>query len=105
MMNHWLNRALEIIEVEKIILKQGHQSQNWYNKMPKIIPAICPDVLQPKSPEEFQPQVGLVHHLRLTKFGIEGVLKAPRKYHRYLSYILYDSKNKPNNPFWLILHK
>lgn len=103
--NYWVAKSLEIIENERVVLKQTSDAGTWYNRMPKIIPAICPEVSQLKTLEDYGPKVGYIHYIRFTKFGIEAVLKAPRKYHRYNSYVLFNANIKPSEPFWLVLHK
>lgn len=105
MINYWLHRADAVIENELILVKQTPDTKNWYDRMPNILPVIYPEMKQPASPSDFGPKVGIAHHLRYTRYGIEGVLKAPRKYHRLNYYVLHDKVNMPSDPFWLILFK
>ncbi len=91
-------------ENEMVLVAPSPNTKNWFDRMTKVIPAIIPDA-KPTSPQEFAPIVGLAHHLRFTKWGIEGVLKAPKAYHRWRVYVLYDVYNQPNEPFWVVLHK
>jgi hypothetical protein len=105
MINYWLDRALVPVENELILVKPSPTTQSWYEKMPSIIPACCPDVKIIIDSEDYGQKVGHAHHLRFTKFGIEGVLKAPRKYHRYSFYVLYNNVLQPKDPFWIVFHK
>ena len=105
MINYWLQRSDTIIEKELILVKQTTETKNWYDRMPNVTPVIFPDKKQPNSPSEFGPKVGFAHHLRYTKYGIEGVLKTSRKYHRLNYYVLHDKINQPASPFWIILFK
>jgi hypothetical protein len=105
MRNYWLNRAETILEQEVVLVKNSTETKNWFNKMPHVLPVIYPEIKQPTCPAEFGPKVGIAHHLRYTRFGIEAVLKAPRKYHRLNYYVLHDKINMPSDPFWVILYK
>lgn len=103
MKNIWLELASKIIENE-ILMVKGPETKKWFDKMPNDFRAICP----PKKPmvaTDFRPVVGYVHHMRMTRLGIEGVLHAPRKYHRCPFYVLYDILNMPEQPFWLVLER
>lgn len=103
MINYWLDRASAILEKEVILVKNTPETKNWYDKMPSVIPVILPSKKQPDSPSEFGPKVGIAHHLRYGRHGIEGVIKIPRKYHRFNYYVLHDKINQPTDPFWVIL--
>ena len=105
MINYWLNRAAAIMEQELVLVKSSPETKNWYDKMPSTLPVIYPEVKQPASPSEFGPKVGIAYHLKYTRFGIEAVLKAPRKYHRMSYYVLHDKINMPSDPFWVIIYK
>jgi len=105
MINYWLIRSESIIENELVLVRNSPETKNWYDKMPNVIPVIFPDKRQPTCPSEFGPKVGIAHHLRYTRHGIEGILKAPRKYHRLNYYVLHDKLNQPSDPFWVILFK
>lgn len=104
MMNYWLNRAATILEQELILVKVSPETKMWYDKMPSVIPVIFPEKKQPTVPSEFGPKVGIAYRLHYTRFGIEAVLKAPRKYHRMSYYVLHDKVNCPSDPFWVILY-
>ena len=104
MINFWLARAATIVEREVILVKNTSDTKAWYDKMPNTLPIIYPSKKQPTNPSEFGPKVGMVHHLRHTRFGIEGVFKAPRKYHRMQYYVLHDKINYPSSPFWVIIY-
>lgn len=105
MINYWLDRAATVVERELILVKSSPETKNWYDRMPSVIPVIYPEKKQPSFPSEFGPRVGLAHHLRYTRHGIEAVLKAPRKFHRLNYYVLHDKINQPSDPFWVILYK
>lgn len=105
MINYWLNRAATIMEQELILVKNSAETKMWFDKMPHVLPVIYPEKKQPTCPSEFGPKVGIAHHLRYTRFGIEAVLKAPRKFHRMNYYVLHDKTNCPTDPFWVILYK
>ena len=105
MINYWLIRSAAILENELILVKNSPETKNWYDKMPNVIPVIFPNIKQPSCPSEFGPKVGIAHHLRYTRHGIEGILKAARKYHRLNYYVLHDRLNQPSDPFWVILYK
>jgi hypothetical protein len=102
--NYWLVRAMTVYENEVVLVNDSPNTKNWFDKMSQTIPVIAPSA-KPAIPEDFEPTIGLAHHLRLTKWGIEGVLKIPRKYHRWQRYVIYDTKNQPKQPFWVILYK
>lgn len=105
MINYWLERANSLLEKEVVLVKNSTETRNWYDRMPNIIPIFYPIKKQPTSPTEFEPKVGIANHLRYTKFGIEAVLKMPRKYHRLAYYVLYDNINRPIDPFCVILYR
>lgn len=105
MINYWLNRAAVIVEQEVILVKNSPETKIWYDKMPNVLPIIFPQKKQPSFPSEFGPKVGIAHHIRYTRFGIEAVLKAPRKYQRMNYYVLHDKINQPSDPFWVIAYK
>ncbi len=104
MRNFWLDRAETVIETERLLVKQSDTAQAWYGKMPSVIPMILPGQAVFRIAEDFGPRVGEVRHLRLTRMGIEGVLRAARKYHRLASYVYYDSQIQPAKPFWVVMH-
>lgn len=103
MHNFWLELSSTMIEKEVILVKNNSENKYWYDKMPTMLPAIYPEKKKLSCINDFQPQVGMAHHLRLTRFGIEGVLKLPRRFHRLLFYVLHD--NQYEQPFWVVLHK
>jgi len=105
MRNYWLERALAMVEKEVVLVKNAPETKNWYDRMPTVLPVIWPDKKQPSIPSEFSPKVGVAHHLRYTRFGIEAVLKTPKKYHQFAYYVLHDKVNQPIDPFWVILYK
>lgn len=105
MVNYWLSRADSIYEQEVVLVKSSTETKSWFDKMPHILPVICPEVKQPARPSEFGPKTGIAHHLRYTRFGIEAVLKMPKKYHRLNYYVLHDKVNMPSDPFWVVLFK
>ncbi len=104
-LNYWLDRAAAIMEQELLLVKNSPNTKNWFDKMPGTLPVIYPQIKQPSVPSEFGPKVGIAHHLRYSRHGIEAVLKAPRKYHRLNYYVLYDNINMPADPFWVIVFK
>lgn len=71
--------------------------------MPILLPAIFPEK-KPQKITDFAPKVGIAHHLRLTRHGIEAVIKSPRKYHRMNFYVLHDKINCPSDPFWVVFY-
>ena len=91
MKNFWIERALEVVETEMLLVKVNTNTKTWFNKMPSRIPAICPSTPL-KTSEDYTPTVGYAAHLRVSRFVIEGVLRAPRKYHRLKYYVIYDTK-------------
>jgi len=103
MKNYWIDRSMAIIEEELILVKSTPTTQAWYDRMPKQIPAIYPDRITPTI-SAFGPQIGIAHHMRLSKWGIEGVLKIPRKFFRMSFYVLYEKNQNPNQPFWVVFH-
>lgn len=105
MINYWLSRAAVIMEREVILVKNSPETKVWYDKMPNVLPVIFPERKQPSYPAEFGPKVGIAHHLHYTRFGIEAVIKAPRKYQRLHYYVLHDKINQPSDPFWVIVYK
>jgi hypothetical protein len=105
MINYWLDRAAAIIEQEVILVKIAPETKNWYDKMPSVLPIIYPGIEKPRQPSEFGPKVGIAHHLRYTRYGIEAVVKAPRKYHKLSYYVLHDKINHPGEPFWVVVYK
>ena len=96
---------MALTENEIILVKPSPQTQAWFDKMPPIIPACHPGCKLINGHGDYGPKVGQAHHLRMTKFGIEGVLKTNRKYHRYRFYVLYNKVFQPAEPFWIIFHK
>ncbi len=102
MENYWIQRSLTIVESEVILVKASPTTREWFDRMPRYLTAICPDLIPV---EFFGPKIGHAYHIRLTKWGIEGILKAPRKFHRYQLFVLFDNAKQPQEPFWLVLHK
>lgn len=100
--NYWMDLSAAIIENEIILVKASSTTKHWFDRMPPKIKAIFPEN-KPVHPEDFSPIVGEAHHLRLTKWGIEGVLKAPRRFHRYSNYVLYNQNQV--EPFWVVFHR
>jgi hypothetical protein len=105
MINHWLNLANTILENEMLLLADNSVTRNWYFKMPATIPAICPDMEILSEPSHFTPQIGIVHHMRLTKLGVEGVLKAPKKYHKMAHEVYFDQRFTSDIQFWMVLRR
>jgi len=105
MINFWIERSSKVLENEILLVRNSPSTKDWFNKMPSRISAIYPARKKLRHPTHFKPIVGFAHHMRLTRFGIEGVFHAPRKYHRYAFYVLHDKINHPGEPFWLVLHK
>ena len=106
--NYWLERSNMIIEKEVILVKPSHMNKAWLiyavHTMPSIIPAACPAVRYIHKAEDFGEKIGTAHHLRMTKFGIEAIIKVARRYLRYNYYVL-KSNLIPFEPFWVIFHK
>lgn len=104
MINFWLARSEEILEKEVILVKNSNETRAWFDKMASSIPIIYPGK-KPTQPESFTPKIGIAHHVKLTRFGIEAVLKTQRKYLRFHFYVLHDKINQPYNPFWVVIYK
>lgn len=104
LLNYWTERTDAVVEKEVLLVKASSNTSVWYNKMPVTLPIICPVLRVPKQPQDFTPKVGVAYHLKLSRFGIEGILKTQRKYQRYNNYVLYDI-NQLNCPFWVVLYK
>lgn len=105
MINHWIEQANAITENEVILVKQSPGTDEWFRRMPSRLAAICPLEKKLTKPEDFSPKVGYAYYLKLSKWGIEGVLHMPKKYHRYSFHVLYDKANHPQEPFWIIINK
>lgn len=74
--------------------------------MPSVVYAIFNEVKsKDPDPNSFLNPIGKVYGIRMMKIGIEGILEAPRKYHKYPLYVLYAPKLKPKNPFWIVIYK
>lgn len=104
MINYWIHRAEEITEKEVILVKNSGETRMWFDKMFSSIPIIYPSK-KPSKVEDFTPRIGTAHHLKLSRFGIEAVLKSPRKFQRLNFYVLHDKINHPNEPFWVVFYK
>ncbi len=104
MINYWLDVANKLIEKEVLLVKNSIETKNWYDRMPTIISVIFPDS-KPKRQDSFYPKVGIAHHLRYSRLGIEGVLKIPKKLHKLPYYVLHDYTNQPYEPFWVVIYK
>jgi hypothetical protein len=102
--NYWIKRALEVTENEVLLVKASPTTQDWFRKLPNRISVIYPET-KLAAPEDFGPRVGVAYGFRLTKFGIEGIIRAAKKFQRYQSYIYFDENNQPKEPFWVIIHK
>lgn len=105
MNNYWLALSEKIVEKEVLLVKNGPDTRRWYDEMPLILSIIFPIRKQPLNALEFGPKVGIAHHLRYTRLGIEAVLKMPKKYYRFEYYVLKDKVNQPADPFWVVLFK
>jgi hypothetical protein len=103
MINYWIERAEEIIEKEVVLVKNSGETRMWFDKMFSSLPIIYPNK-KPSRPDEFTPRIGSAKHLKLTRFGIEAVLKTHRKYQRLNFYVLHDKINQPHEPFWVIFY-
>jgi hypothetical protein len=73
MLNYWLALANVVLENEFLLLADNQITRSWYMKMPTTIPAICPEFEILSAKHHFAPQVGVVHHMRLTRLGIEAI--------------------------------
>jgi hypothetical protein len=104
MINYWIVRAEEIIEKEVVLIKNSGETRMWFDRMSSSIPIIYPTI-KPSRPEDFTPRIGTAHHLRLTRHGIEAVLKSQRRYQRLDFYVLHDKINQPKEPFWVVFYK
>jgi hypothetical protein len=105
MLNYWLNLANAVLENEFLLLTDNQVTRSWYMKMPPTIPAICPEFEILSEKNHFSPQVGVVHHMRLTRLGVEAILKAPKKYHRMKHEVFYDTRFTEGTPFWVVLRE
>lgn len=105
MINYWLDRSMALLEEEVLLVKSSPNLKKWFDKMPKALPACYSEVQVINDEEDYGPKVGLAHHLKLTKFGVEGVLKVARKYHRLERYVYYNANLRPKDPFWVVIHK
>lgn len=103
--NHWLDLAYTIVEKEVLLVKLTHDTKKWYDKMPASIRVIAPTASELLHLDDFHPIVGKAHHLRLCKYGIEGVLKVPKKFHRYSLSVFFDKIRMPSEPFWIVLRR
>ena len=78
MLNYWIARAEEIVEKEVILVKNNGETRRWFDKMFSSIPIIFP-IKKPSHSGDFTPKIGTAHHLKLTRQGIEAVLKSQRR--------------------------
>ena len=104
MTNYWLDYSMQVVEKELILVKAAPTTHSWFEKMPSKIP-VCYPAGEITGPGDYGPEIGYAHHLRLTKFGIEAVLKVSRKYHRLPFYVFYNASYVPKKPFWVVIHK
>lgn len=100
--NFWINRITELYEKETVLVKPHPSLSIWYNQMSESLPIIAP-VKQPVQASEYVPIVGRCHHMRISKWGLEGVLKMPRKFHKYEHYMIFSQKVMPQEPFWVVI--
>lgn len=108
MINYWLERSREIIEKEVLLARKTLKTdlQTWFDKMPARISVVfCQTKTKNPDHSDLETPVGYVHHLKMMKLGIEGVLKAPKFYHRYPLYLLYYPRYDQAKPFWAVVHK
>lgn len=103
MINYWIERAEAIIEKEVILVKSSGETRMWFDRMPPTLPIIYTNT-KPTKPNEFTPKIGIAHHIKLTRFGIEAVLKSQRRYNRLNFYVIHDKINQPKEPFWVIFY-
>ena len=99
MKNYWIERATQIIENEVRLMGPSKVADQWFAMMGPRIPTwyFEPDL----DIEGFQ--VGWTHSIRLTRLGIEGVIRAARKYQRYDHNLCYRQESNPDDRFWVVL--
>jgi hypothetical protein len=97
MKNFWIERATQIIEEEVQLLEPSSKASQWFAIMGPRLPTYY---FEPEIPGI---QVGWTHSIRLTRLGIEGVIRAARKYHRYNHRLHYHQEAHPDDQFWVVL--
>lgn len=104
MINHWLKRASEIVEKEVLLVRNTNDTMRIFHDMPAKLPVIF--TYNPQTPEgdDYLGKIGVCHTIRMCKFGIEGVLKTAKKYHRYPLYILHNINLSREHPYWVIVY-
>lgn len=109
--NYWLDIANEIVEKERLLARTNDidKLRRWYQQMTSSLPAIFVEKYTDNPDHEsLSSPIGYVHHLRILVGninGIEGVLKAPKKYHKHKIYLLFHPKFNPSQPFFAVLHR
>lgn len=104
MINYWLKRANEVAEKEVLLCKNGPDLHQLLKDMPGKLPVIF--TYNPKTPmaDDFLGRIGVCHTIRQCKFGIEGVLKSAKKYHRFPLYVLHNANLNRDHPYWVIIY-
>ncbi|MGH7175308.1 MAG: hypothetical protein ACREGR_03050 [Minisyncoccia bacterium] len=105
MKNHWLYQGNIVVEREILVYDNRADAASIFRDMPPKFPV----VIWREEQDNFR-EVGIVHTLRLmSRLGIEGVLKCPRKYHRR-HYELSINKKRPQplfrrakDDYWLVV--
>lgn len=105
-MNFWLEKAYSIYENEVLLAKPGSDDlSRWYILMPNKIPVIYtekkPIVL---SEQDVNNVIGYVYYIRITKYGLEGILRTAKRYHRYHLFLTYHPASY-QDPFYVVIHK
>lgn len=102
MTNFWLERANAVTENEVLVLESSQQALRHFDDMGGTLPVIVAGGWPPLR-EDYQTLVGNVHHLRYTKFGIEGILKTRAKYHRRRFRLMDNPDVHPKRRFWVVV--
>jgi hypothetical protein len=98
MKNYWIERATQIVDNEVQLMAPSATADKWFAIMGPRLPTwyFAPDI------QGFQ--VGWTHHIRLTRLGIEGVIRVARKYHRLEHKLCFHEQEvNPDDQFWVVM--
>lgn len=104
MVNYWLKRANEIIEKEVLLVRTSPDISRIWNEMPTKLPVIFTYTPKSLADEDYMGKIGVCHTIRMCKLGIEGVLKAAKKYHRYPLFILHNLRLSRDHLYWVVVY-
>lgn len=104
MRNYWYDLANKVVEKEFLVYDRPDATSVFRDLPPKL------SVMTWLEEDERWKEVGIVHSLRLmSKLGIEGVLKCPKRLHRSRHELSFNHRRREDrfrgirDQYWVVL--